>query len=236
MAESLGREVRGARIRLHLTQAELAARVGVHQTWISGIELGREAGVSLETWVALGVALGRPLAVSFSKPLDRTMATPADAGHLEIQEALLALAAATGRRGVAELPTRPADPAHSTDVALRDDVHRVLILEEAWNTFGDVGAAIRSTHRKRAEAEERAVVLGGDGAPYRVATVWIVRATAANRAIVARYPHLFATTFDGSSRAWARALTNDEAPPDRPGLVWFDAATRGLVAWRRRPA
>ena len=236
MAESLGREVRDARIRLHLTQAELAARVGVHQTSISGIELGRGAGVSLETWVALGVALGRPLAVSFSKPLDRTMATPADAGHLEIQEALLALAAATGRRAVAELPTRPADPAHSTDVALRDDTHRVLILEEAWNTFGDVGAAIRSTNRKRAEAEERAVVLGGDGAPYRVASVWIVRATAANRALVARYPHLFATTFDGSSRAWKRALTDGEAPPDRPGLVWFDAATGRLIAWRRRPA
>lgn len=233
---ALGGEARQERRRQRRTQQQIGAVVGVDQARISQIERGQGANVPLELWVALGVALGRPLAVSFSKPLDRTMAAPADAGHLEIQEALLALAAATGRRAVAELPTRPADPAHSTDVALRDDAHRVLILEEAWNTFGDVGAAIRSTYRKRAEAEERAVVLGGAGPPYRVATVWIVRATAANRALVARYPHLFATTFDGTSRAWTSALTDGIAPPDQPGLVWFDPATRRLVAWRRRSA
>lgn len=233
---TLGGEARKERRRQRRTQQEIGNDIGVDQARISQIERGQGQNGPLELWVALGVALGRPLAVSFSKLLDRTMTTPADAGHLEIQEALLALAAATGRRAVAELPTRPADPAHSTDVAVRDDAHRVLILEEAWNTFGDVGAAIRSTHRKRAEAEERAVVLGGAGPPYRVATVWIVRATAANRALVARYPHLFAATFDGSSRAWTSALTDGEAPPDRPGLVWFDAATGRLIAWRRRPA
>ncbi len=229
LAISLGGEAKRDRRRQRRTQQEIGNDIGVDQARISQIERGQGANVPLELWVALGVALGRPLAVSFSKPLDRTMATPADAGHLEIQEALLALAAATGRRGVAELPTRPADPARSTDVALPDDVHRVLILEEAWNTFGDVGAAIRSTHRKRAEAEERAVVLGGDGGPYRVATVWIVRATAANRALVARYPHLFATTFEGSSRAWARALTDGGPPPDRPGLVWFEPRPAGSL-------
>lgn len=232
VSQSLGREVRAARIHLHLTQAGLAARVGVHQTWISDIELGRGACVPLETWVAIGVALGRPLAVSFSKPLDPTMAAPSDAGHLDIQEALLALAATTDRLAVAELPTRPSDPRHSTDVALRDDTQRVLILAEAWNTFGDIGAAIRSTHRKQAEAEEHATVLGREGAPYRVATVWVVRATATNRALVRRYPNLFAATFDGSSRAWARALTQQRPPPHRPGLVWFDGATSRIVEWR----
>jgi hypothetical protein len=188
--------------------------------------------VPIELWVALGVALGRPLAVSFSKTLDPSSGSPADAGHLEIQEALLALAATTGRRAVAELPTRPADPRHSSDVVVRDDLHRTVILQEAWNTFGDIGAAIRSTHRKQAEADERAVVLAGGGPAYRVATVWIVRATATNRALIHRYPHLFATTFDGSSRAWARALTQGRPPPTRPGLVWFDHSTGRLIAWR----
>ena len=137
---------------------------------------------------------------------------------------------------MAELPTRPADPWHSVDVALRDDTHRVLILAEAWNTFGDLGAAIRSTHRKWAEAEELAVMLGRDGAPYLLATVWVVRATAANRALIARYPHLFAATFDGASRPWTSALTGGGPPPARPGLVWFDSSTHRLMAWRRHPA
>jgi hypothetical protein len=215
-----------------MTQATLGALVGIHQTWVSDIELGRGGGVPLETWVALGVAIGRPLAIAFSRPTDGSH-TP-DAGHLEMQEALLALAAATGRRATAELPTRPLDPRHSIDVAVWDPRHRVLIAQEAWNTFGDVGAAIRSTHRKQAEAAELAAVLAGDDGPSRVAVVWIVRATAANRTLVARYPNMFATTFDGSSIEWARALTHGTGPPQRPGLVWFDSTRRRITAWRRR--
>ena len=227
---TLGGDAREERRRLRRTQEEIGDAIGVDQGRISQIERGHGQGVPLELWVAIGVALGRPLAVSFSRSIDP--AAVSDAGHLEIQEALLAIAARTGRHAVAELPTRPADPRHSTDVLLRDDAHRVLILEEAWNTFGDVGAAIRSTHRKQAEAEERAVVLDGDGTPYRVATVWIVRATVANRALIRRYPHLFAATFAGSSRAWVEALTKGSPPPANPGLVWFEASTGRIVEWR----
>ena len=215
-----------------MTQADLGARVGIHQTWVSDIELGRGAGVPLHLWVALGIAVDRPLAMSFSKPL--TQARVADAGHLEMQEALLDLAAATGRRAVAELPTRPLDPTHSIDVAVWDGPQRTLIIQEAWNTFGDIGAAIRSTHRKQAEAADLAVVLARDGGPTRVAVVWVVRASAANRALLARYPRLFSAAFDGSSRAWARALASGAVPPERPGLVWFDPATRRIVPRRLR--
>jgi transcriptional regulator with XRE-family HTH domain len=239
IAGSLGRDVRRGRIGARLTQAELGALVGIHQTWVSDIELGRGDGVPLHLWVALGVAVGRPLAMAFSKPIysDAMHDRIADAGHLQMQEALLAMAAATGRRATAELPTRPSDPSHSIDVAVWDEQHRTLIVQEAWNTFGDVGAAIRSTHRKAAEAAEAADLAAfatGDQRPYRVATVWIVRASAANRALLARYPNLFAATFDGSSRAWTRALVTGAAPPTRPGIVWFDPTARRINEWRRR--
>lgn len=228
---TLGDEARKERRRQRRKQQEIGNNIGVDQARISQIERGKGQNAPLELWVALGVALGRPLAVSFSRSLDPVVAV-IDAAHLEIQEAILAMAARTGRRAVAELPTRPLDPRHSTDVALSDDTHRVLILAEVWNTFGDVGAAIRSTHRKQAEAADLATVLGGDGPPYRVATVWIVRASASNRALIRRYPHLFATTFEGSSRMWAKALAGLGPPPTHPGLVWFDAATSRLVEWR----
>lgn len=215
-----------------MRQADLGALIGIHQTWVSDIELGRGAGVPLHLWVAIGIAIDRPLAMSFSKPL--TEARVADAGHLEMQEALLELAATTGRRAVAELPTRPLDPRHSIDVAVWDRPQRTLIIQEAWNTFGDIGAAIRSTHRKEAEGSDLATVMADDDGPTRVATVWIVRATAANRSLVARYPHVFATTFSGSSSAWARAVVDGAPPPVRPGLIWFDPATRRITAWRHR--
>lgn len=141
-----------------------------------------------------------------------------------------------------ELPTRPANPSHSTDVGLRDDRGRWLLLVECWNTIGDVGAAVRSTNRKRVEAEGLAAVIGGarptrpgdePGEPYRVATVWVVRATRRNRDLVARYPELFASRFTGSSRAWVRALTTGSVPPSDLGLVWCDVPCARLYAWRR---
>ena len=200
---------------------------------VSAIERGIGSRVPLQTWIALGIALERPLAVSFSRPLGETRG-PADAGHLEIQEHILALARATGRRGTFELPTRPNDPARSTDVGLRDDRHRVLIQVECWNTFGDLGAAVRATHRKAAESESHAVAtFVGDGQPYRVATVWVVRATAANRAILARYPHVVDAAFPGSSRQWCRALIHGAEPPVEPGIGWFDPSTSRLQEHRR---
>ncbi len=228
---TLGRAVRSGRTRKHLTQDELAALVDVDQTRISQIELGHGDGAPLSIWVALGQALDQPLAISFSRPLGATRG-PIDAGHLAIQELLLGLARRTGRSATVELPTRPLDPSHSIDVCVRDARQRVLIIEEAWNTFGDIGAAIRSTHRKQAEAADLAATLD-DGPAYRVATVWVVRDTAANRAVVRRYPEVFASTFCGSSRDWVRALTSDAPPPAEPGLVWADESNERIFEWRK---
>jgi transcriptional regulator with XRE-family HTH domain len=233
VVDSLGKVVRDRRIRLRLTQAELAARVGVHQSWISRIELGRGRGLPLETWIALGVALGQPLAVAFSRPLGETR-EPADAGHLAMQERLLTLARATRRTAIFELPTRPADPSRSIDVCVRDARHRVLIIEEAWNTFGDVGAAARSTARKRAEAADLAATID-DGPPYRVASVWVVRPSATNRSLLARFPGIFAAACPGPSRGWTRALTSAADPPFAAGLVWLDPSSGRVTEWRRRP-
>jgi hypothetical protein len=112
-----------------------------------------------------------PLAASFSRPIG-ALGEPADAGHLARQESLLTLARATGRTATFELPTRPADPRQSIDVCALDARHRVLIIQEAWNTFGDIGAAVRSTNRKTVQAADLAATID-DGAPYRVATVWV---------------------------------------------------------------
>ena len=233
LAITPGSIVRETRRALRLSLGALGQRAGISAARLSQLERGGGRGAPLEVWIRLGLALDRPLAVSFSRPLVDA-ATLRDAGHLEIQEFVLSLAAATGRRGTFELPSRPSDPARSTDVGIRDDANRVLIQTECWNTFGDLGAAVRATRRKQVEAESHAIATAtADRPPFRVAVVWIVRATAANRALLARYPHIVASAFPGSSRRWVAALRHGTAPPTEPGMVWFDPGRRRLVEWRR---
>lgn len=212
LAATLGRDLRSTRRRRRLTQRRLGEAVGLSQTEISRLERGLGARSPLESWIALGLALGRPFAGGFSRD---TVPEPADAGHLAAQELVLRLARQAGRTATFELPTRPADPSLSTDVGIRDDEHRVLTLVEIWNRLDELGRAVRASHRKAAEAAHLAAF---PQPPYRVATCWLLVDTAANRRIVQRYPELLRSTFQGSSRAWAGALTDGAPPPASPGL------------------
>ena len=78
IAASLGRDLRATAKRRRLTQAELGRRVGLSHSRIGEIQRGQGASATLETWVKLGKAVGRPLAVSFSRDVEA--AEPRDAG------------------------------------------------------------------------------------------------------------------------------------------------------------
>ncbi|OGO58422.1 MAG: hypothetical protein A2Z32_08885 [Chloroflexi bacterium RBG_16_69_14] len=106
-----------------------------------------------------------------------------------------------------------------------------MLLVECWNTFGDVGAASRSTNRKRSELEDLAA--GRWGPDAQVGVVWVVRATGRNRALLQRYPEVFAARFPASSRDWVAALTVGTPPPGDPGLVWCDVGATRVFEWRR---
>ncbi len=115
---TLGSDLQRTRGQRRVTQAALGARVGLGQGRISELERGEGATAPLDTWIALGIAIDRPLAVSFSRDIQPD--EPRDAGHLAAQELVLRLARQHGRRADFELPTRPADPACSIDVAPQD--------------------------------------------------------------------------------------------------------------------
>ena len=232
IAATLGREARTTRRRRRLTQQRLADEIGISRSRYADIERGEGASAPLETWTKIGAALGRPLAVTFSRDVEPP--EPRDAGHLAAQELVLRMARLHGRAASFELPTRPADPVRSTDVGLRDDAHRTLILVEIWNRLDDLGAAARATDRKFAEAAAPALFAGEDGEPYRVASCWLLVDTAANRRLVARYPEILRTRFPGSSVAWARALTDGTPPPMKPGIAWVDPRAGRIVPLRLR--
>ena len=180
-------------------------------------------------WQRVAIVLDLPLELKLGRD---ALEEPADAGHLAVQELVLRLGRAAGYRRTFELPTKPADPSRSTDVGLTDDSARRLLLIECVNTFGSINASIRSSDRKRAEAEALAISVG-HGQPYAVHMCWVVRATRRNRQLIARYPELFASRFPGSSRAWVAALNMGSPPPTEPGLVWCDVRATLLFEWRR---
>jgi len=232
IAATLGREARTSRRRRRVTQQRLADEIGISRSRYADIERGEGATVPLETWTRIGAALGRALAVSFSRDIEQP--EPRDAGHLAAQELVLRLAREHGRAASFELPTRPADPARSTDVGVRDDALRTLFLIEIWNRLDDFGAAARATDRKVAEAAAPAVFAGGDRESYRVASCWLLVDTAANRRLVGRYPEILRTRFPGSSVRWAAALTNGTAPPAEPGVAWIDPRSGRIIPLRLR--
>lgn len=225
----MGEQVRLARRRRRLSQAGLAARAGISRQRLSDVEIGRAPGMPSAAWFALAEVLGIYLRLELARD---PQAEPADAGHLQIQELVLRLAAHSGWQGRFEVPTRPSDPARSSDAPLLDHVRHRLLLVECWNTFGDLGAGARSSDRKLADAAQLATALGGDGRPYDLGLCWVVRDTAANRALIGRYEHIFAGRFPGPSAAWVRAITGGAPMPTEPGLVWCDLRATRLFARR----
>jgi transcriptional regulator with XRE-family HTH domain len=230
VVDRFGREIRAARRRRRLTQAQLGALVGLSQSEISRLELGEGAGAPIGVWLAIAAVLG--LQPRFELARD-PREEPVDAGHLAVQELLLGRARAIGATGRFELPIGSSDPSLSVDVFVRDDRRRRLIVEEAWNSIRDIGASARSFQRKVAVARDLGIAIGGDN-PYMVHGVWVVRGTRRNRELVASYPEVFARFFPGSSAQWVAALETGSPAPSEPGLVWTDLRATRLFAWRRR--
>jgi transcriptional regulator with XRE-family HTH domain len=199
----IGGEIQTMRERRGWTRTELATRAGIGRMVESRVERG---GNILEA--------------------------PADAGHLAIQELIFRLGRAAGYEAAFELPTRAAEPWRSVDVGLASAARHDMILVECWNTFGDVGAAARSTNRKHSDLEDLAT--GRWGTDARVGVVWVIRSTARNRALLQRYPEVFSARFPASSRDWVAALTVGEPLPTQAGLVWCDVGATRIFEWRRR--
>src|SRR4051794_30425556 len=231
LAQMAGAEIRTSRRRRRMKQVTLAAKAGISQARLADIEGGRGGGAPLEVWLALAAALDRYLRFEFARD---PQAELADAGHLAIQELVIMIAKAAEWEVQFEAPSRAWDSRRSIDVRLIDRRNRQIVIVECWNTFGDLGAAARSSNDKLRDAEQQAVAIAGDGEPFRVGLAWVVRDTKANRALVAKYSGAFETRLPGSSARWVEAIHKRRAIPTQAGLVWCDVNATRLAARRRR--
>ena len=214
-ARKAGAEVKAARNRRHLSQAALASKVAISRPRLSDVEAGDGAGVPLETWFAIAKALGLYLRFEFGRDPQQELR---DAGHLDIQELVVRVAAHAGWKPEWESRSRE----RWIDVRLRDRQGNRIVIVECWNTFGDLGEALRSSEYKLREVAEREVGL-----------LWVVRDTRANRELVGRYGALLESKFTGSSVAWLQCLLVGGPMPQQSGLVWSDVRATRLFARRR---
>lgn len=194
------------------------------------LESGRSLALPTPVWFAIAQALGRYLRFEFARdPLTELV----DAAHLAIQELVIRVAKPAGWEVQLEAKIPAWESNRSIDVRLVDRQERRIVIVECWNTFGDLGAAARSSNAKVRDEQAHAVAMAGGGEPFDVGLVWVIRDTQANRELVAKYANIFDARLPGSSSGWLRAITTRGPMPTRPGLVWCDVRAMRLFARRR---
>ncbi|MDQ2952373.1 MAG: helix-turn-helix domain-containing protein [Chloroflexota bacterium] len=134
--DSLGRLVREQRAKLHLTQSELAARVGVSRSAISELEAGRIEQPRVTVFARLASALGIPAAALLT-----AAGYPASEILLEIEADELAVLAAS----LAQLAGNEREWLRGRLVELRD----LLVMRRADRPVKVSGARTRAGRRAR---------------------------------------------------------------------------------------
>lgn len=230
----LGARTRERRLALRLTQAQLGARIGIHQTAVSALERGRAASFSLTTWATTAAALGYELAAFFEGA--PTGDAPMDVEHLRRQQLVVSTAAGGAWRARLEHPVTVMGGGRAVvDVLLERPAGSELCVVEVWNWLANVG------HAWRNHADKVAAIQAAHSG-QRVSGLFVLRGTRRNRALVSELSDLFEVRFAASSARMLAALRDPAIPaPDGDTLLWTDAAASRLLPARprlgpRRPA
>ena len=230
LAARLGAALKDARTRTGLTQTQAAARAGLVQTTWSKLERDRDTRFTLGTWDRAAHAVGTTLSAYL--PQASSADQPRDAVHLRNQELVLRTARDGGWRGVPERALdRELTRSRHGDVVLSRTTEWCLVEVVDWMV--DVGEAVRDFGRRLAALDRLSVArMRGDVMP-KSGGLWLLRATARNRRLVAEHQEFFRGRFPGSGRAWLAAITHPgHAMPAEPALLWIDVKGTRIFAAR----
>lgn len=215
-AVDAGDQIRLMRLDAGVTQAELAAVVGVDRSYVPRIEAG-DARPSLEVLTAIGLALGAELSLRYfpgSGPRlhDRVQAVMIERLLRELYE---------GWRVSPEVPV--GQPRRGVIDLVTEDRSRSLLVAI------EVQSQIRRLEQQIRWANEKAEALRAASTDARlVSRVLVLRSTMATREIAREFEATLATAYPARTADVVQALVSRTASWPGPGVVWMDV--RGAQA------
>ena len=232
LQRSIGSDVTRLRSDAAVTMSRLAETAGLDRSFVGRIEAGL-AHPSLETLVALSVALGADLTVRFypgSGPrlTDRHQArmielilrrlAPGWTAHLEV-------AVSTPSRGV-------------IDAVFERPAERLMVVAEAHSAIGRLEQQIRWSAQKSAAIASSSL---GPRPEWTVSRLLLLRSTAANRDLARSFAATLQAAYPARTRDAVTALV-DGGPWPGDAIVWvriegervelLDGPPRGVLTGR----
>jgi transcriptional regulator with XRE-family HTH domain len=220
---SFARLCRDARTMLDITQAELAAAVGVSRPYIARIEAGR-ANPSLDVVERIGSALGLELQLLRRPPALMNGPRQRDAVHARCSGHVDRRLVSLGWQTRGEVTIVRGRLRGWIDLLAYDPRRRILLVVEIKTWIDDLGSVERQLDWYVREAPAIARELGWR--PQRVvgwvlalATVDIDETLRRNRDVIDR-------AFPGRARDLRAALADDDSDPPSRGIALIDPHNR----------
>lgn len=207
---SIGRELLRIRVDAGATQRRVAALAGIDHTHYSRIEAGI-ANASLETLLAISVALGADLSFRFYPGSGPRLT---DRHQARMVEALLEVLCAEWRPHVEVLVVRPVRG--SIDIVLERD--GLLIAAEAHSELRRLEQQIRWASEKAASVGSSELVR--EGVEPTVSRLLVLRSTAGTRQLARQFEGTLRSAYPASTASVIASLRDGAAWPG-PGIVWI---------------
>lgn len=219
---SFGRLCRETRTMLDITQADLAAAVGISRAYVASIESGR-ANPSLETVDRIGVALGLELQLISRPPVVFNSPTQRDAIHAWCSGYAGRRLAGLGLDVRREVTIVRGRARGWIDLLAYDPRRRLLLLVEIKTWIDDLGSLERQLDWYEREAP--AIARGFGWRPVRRVTWVLALATADADEALRRNRDVIDRAFPGRARDLSRILVGADDVPAR-GIALIDPRNR----------
>jgi len=222
--ERFGASVRAVRVALGLSQRALAGRIGRSQPYVSLVERGRIAGLSIAEAEAICRALGATFVLGIEAPVLVAGPRQRDAAHARcvayVARRLIRHGWMVRREVIIGMPGRPG----WIDILAYNPVSRVLLVIEVKTELADLGGLERQLSWYSKEA--RLACRNLDWVPSRVVAAALVLATAANDDRIRANAESLRQVFPTRWRELMPVIRGDQPSGAGWGLALIDPRSR----------